>query len=81
MTIMTQKTFAGGLHPPDSKHYSAHKPIERCPLPAELIIPAAQHIGAPAEICVAVGDLVKKGQVIANAKGFVSVPIHASTSG
>ncbi len=78
---MSLKSFAGGLHPPDSKKYSAHKPIERCPLPEELIIPAAQHIGAPAEICVAVGDQVKKGQVIANAKGFVSVPIHASTSG
>ncbi len=78
---MNLKTFAGGLHPPDSKHYSAHKAIENCPLPEELVIPAAQHIGAPAEICVAVGDQVKKGTVIANAKGFVSVPIHASTSG
>jgi electron transport complex protein RnfC len=78
---MSLKTFAGGLHPPDSKKYSAHKPIEICPVPEELVIPAAQHIGAPAEICVAVGDQVKKGQVIANAKGFVSVPIHASTSG
>ena len=78
---MNLKTFAGGLHPPDSKHYSAHKAIENCPLPEELIIPAAQHIGAPAEICVAVGDQVKKGTVIANPKGFVSVPIHASTSG
>jgi H+/Na+-translocating ferredoxin:NAD+ oxidoreductase subunit C len=78
---MSLKTFAGGLHPPDSKKYSEHKAIEVCPLPEELIIPAAQHIGAPADICVAVGDHVKKGQVIANAKGFVSVPIHASTSG
>lgn len=78
---MNLKTFAGGLHPPDSKHHSAKKTIERCPLPEELIIPAAQHIGAPAEICVAVGEQVKKGQLIATAKGFVSVPIHASTSG
>jgi len=78
---MNLKTFAGGLHPPDSKHYSAHKAIENCPLPEELVIPAAQHIGAPAEICVAVGDQVKKGTVIATPKGFVSVPIHASTSG
>ncbi|PLY02489.1 MAG: electron transport complex subunit RsxC [Desulfuromonas sp.] len=78
---MSLKTFAGGLHPPDSKSATAHKPIEACPLPEELIIPAAQHIGAPADICVAVGDQVKKGQVIATAKGFVSVPIHASTSG
>jgi electron transport complex protein RnfC len=78
---MKLKTFAGGLHPPDSKTYSAHKTIEPCPLPAELVIPATQHIGAPAEICVAVGDQVKKGQIIAGAKGFVSVPVHASTSG
>jgi electron transport complex protein RnfC len=78
---MNLKTFAGGLHPPDNKKWSAHKPIERCPLPEELIIPAAQHIGAPAEICVKVGDPVKKGQLIAQAKGFVSVPVHASTSG
>jgi len=78
---MSLKTFAGGLHPPDSKHDSAAKPIERCPLPEELIIPAAQHIGAPAEICVEVGQQVKKGQLIATAKGFVSVPIHASSSG
>ncbi len=78
---MSLKTFAGGLHPPDSKSYSEHKAIEACPLPEELVIPAMQHIGAPAEICVAKGDLVKKGTVIATAKGFVSVPIHASTSG
>ena len=78
---MKLKTFPGGLHPPDSKSYSAHKAIEDCPLPEELVIPLAQHIGAPAEACVAKGDLVKKGQVIGQAKGFVSVPVHASTSG
>ncbi len=59
---MSLKTFAGGLHPPDSKKYSEHKAIEACPLPEELIIPAAQHIGAPADICVSVGDQVKKAR-------------------
>jgi electron transport complex protein RnfC len=78
---MKLKTFPGGLHPPDSKQWSAHKPIETCPLPAELVIPLSQHIGAPAEACVQKGDLVKKGQVIGAAKGFVSVPVHAATSG
>ncbi|HEX9777446.1 MAG TPA: electron transport complex subunit RsxC [Geopsychrobacteraceae bacterium] len=78
---MNLKTFPGGLHPPDSKHYSATSPIAVCPLPEQLVIPMGQHIGAPAEACVAVGDLVKKGQLIATAKGFVSVPIHASSSG
>lgn len=78
---MNLKTFPGGLHPPDNKHYSATCAIEVCPLPEELVIPTSQHIGAPAAACVAVGDQVKKGQVIAEARGFVSVPIHASTSG
>jgi hypothetical protein len=79
---MKLKTFAGGLHPPDDfKHFSSTKAIEVCPLPAELIFPLSQHIGAPAECCVKKGDLVKKGQVIATPKGFVSLPIHASTSG
>lgn len=78
---MALKTFPGGLHPPDNKQWSAHKPIEVCPLPAEFVVPLAQHIGAPAVACVAVGDVVTKGQQIAEAKGFVSVPIHAPTSG
>jgi electron transport complex protein RnfC len=78
---MKLKTFPGGLHPPDNKQWSAHKAIETCPLPEELVIPLSQHIGAPAELCVAKGEHVKKGQVIGVAKGFVSVPVHASTSG
>ena len=50
-------------------------------MPAELIVPMAQHIGAPSVPCVEVGQLVKKGQEIGSARGFVSVPIHAPTSG
>jgi electron transport complex protein RnfC len=75
------KTFPGGLHPPESKQATAHKPIEQSPLPQELILPLSQHIGAPAEACVQAGDFVLKGEVIGKAKGFVSVPVHASTSG
>ena len=78
---MKLKTFAGGLHPPDNKQWSAHKAIEVCPLPALLVIPLSQHIGLPAEPCVKPGERVKKGQTVGRAKGFVSVPVHASTSG
>ncbi len=78
---MKLKTFPGGLHPPDNKQWSEHKPIELCPLPEQLVVPLSQHIGAPAEACVQKGDLVKKGQLIGQAKGFVSVPVHAPTSG
>ena len=41
----------------------------------------AQHIGAPAVASVEVGQSVSKGQEIGSAKGFVSVPVHAPTSG
>jgi len=78
---MKLKTFSGGLHPPDNKAWSAHKAVEECPLPEEFIVPLSQHIGAPAQACVAVGEFVKKGQVIGKAHGFVSVSIHAPTSG
>jgi len=47
----------------------------------QLIIPVSQHIGAPCEVLVAVGDQVMMGQKIAEAKSFVSAPIHASVSG
>ena len=43
--------------------------------------PVSQHIGAPANPVVAVGDHVLKGQMIAEAGGFVSAPIYASVSG
>lgn len=75
------KTFRGGLHPSEHKEQTAHLAIEDCPLPEELVIPLSQHIGAPAEACVAKGERVAKGQLIGRARGFVSVPVHASTSG
>jgi electron transport complex protein RnfC len=78
---MKLKTFAGGVHPPGNKQWSAHKPIEECPLPTELVVPMSQHIGAPALPCVEIGQQVARGEVIGEAKGFVSVPVHAPTSG
>ena len=41
----------------------------------------AQHIGAPCEPCVAVGDCVKIGQKIGDSEAFMSAPVHASISG
>lgn len=49
--------------------------------PSEVLLPLAQHIGAPAEATVKVGDTVKVGQKIAEAAGFVSSPVYASVSG
>ena len=70
--------FPGGLHLPEHK---IDAPIRSMPLPKTLVFPLAQHIGAPAKPVVEVGDKVLRGQVIAEADGYVSTPVHASTSG
>ena len=74
-------TFKGGVHPPEFKELTEDKSIEVMPLPDYVVIPVQQHIGAPAEPIVSVGDEVKTGDKICEAKGFVSVPSHASISG
>ncbi len=78
---MSGRGFRGGVHPPDSKELTRDKPVEVMPVPERVVIPLHQHIGAPAEATVEKGARVKKGQVIGKAKGFVSVPVHASISG
>lgn len=78
---MISLTFPGGIHPPKNKNLTRDKAIKNMPLPLKAIIPLSQHIGAPANACVAVDDEVKVGQVVGEAVGFVSVPVHASISG
>jgi electron transport complex protein RnfC len=73
--------FHGGIHPPENKDQSLARPIRDAGIPPELVLPLSQHIGAPATPVVAVGERVLKGQMIAEPLGFVSVPIHAPTSG
>ena len=76
------KTFRiGGVHPHDNKEFSAHQAITAVPLPKKAIIPLVQHIGAPAKPVVQKGDAVKVGQLLAEAGGFVSAPIHSPVSG
>lgn len=74
-------TFHGGIHVPDEKSLSNAQAIEPAPLPARLVIPLQQHIGAPARVLVQVGDRVLKGQMIAEPSGFISASVHASSSG
>lgn len=71
----------GGIHPAERKELSNRTPIQPAPLPKRLVLPLNQHIGAAAEPVVTVGERVLKGQLIAAANGFVSVPVHAPTSG
>lgn len=70
----------GGVHPPGFKISRAETIVE-LPPPTVAVIPLSQHIGAPAVPCVAKGDRVVTGQLIAAADGFVSANVHSSVSG
>jgi len=77
---MLQHSFTGGVHPQMHK-VTADLPIEDCDIAPLLVLPMKQHIG---EICtplVSVGDRVLRGQKIARSEGYLSVPVHAPTSG
>ena len=74
-------TFKGGIHPDDGKRFSKDQAIRTVMPKGDLVYPLSQHIGAPANPVVKKGDHVLKGQVIAEAGGFVSAPVHASVSG
>lgn len=76
-----RRGFKGGVHPGHFKRGTAEVAIAPSRLPERVVIPLTQHIGAPCDPLVSVGDLVKTGEKIGESKGFVSAPIHASISG
>ena len=73
-------SFFGGIHPKENKHYACDKAVQEFPEPDILVIPMAQHIGAPCKPLVKKGDLVTVGQKIGDNQGLC-VPVHASVSG
>ncbi len=73
--------FHGGLTLDGHKHISMTEQVRPAPLPEQIVIQLQQHIGAPAEPIVKVGERVLKGQQIGRASEFISAPVHASTSG
>lgn len=74
-------SFKGGLKLDGHKAMSMQTPIRQAALPNQLVLPLRQHIGEPAYPIVDVGERVLCGQMIAQAEGFISAPLHASSSG
>lgn len=75
-----RKLFWGGVHPEGHKDLSRGAAPIPAPLPAQVVLPVIQHIGAACTPTVAVGDQVRLGQKIGDGEGLCA-PIHASVSG
>lgn len=76
-----KNTFKHGIHPPEHKSETNGLPIRQFPFAPVIILPMVQHIGSPSEILVREGQEVTRGQLLAKATGYVSVPLHAPVSG
>ena len=72
--------FFGGIHPKYNKEMSTGVTDFHRLTPKQVVIPMVQHIGAPCQPLVKVGDTVKIGQKIGDGEGLC-VPVHASISG
>ncbi|NNF22560.1 MAG: electron transport complex subunit RsxC, partial [Saprospiraceae bacterium] len=76
-----RNTFKHGVHPPENKSETNGLPIRQFPFSPLIILPMVQHIGSPSKIIVREGQEVHRGQVLAEATAYVSVPLHAPVSG
>ena len=72
--------FFGGIHPKYNKEMSTQVTTFHSIDPVQVVIPLQQHIGAPCQPLVKVGDRVLRGQKIGDGEGLC-VPVHASVSG
>ncbi|HET7040062.1 MAG TPA: hypothetical protein VFH97_09240, partial [Gemmatimonadales bacterium] len=81
MFSLNGTTFRHGVHPPELKQLTAGEKIRRLPFPAEVVLPLSQHTGKPARPVVRPGNRVERGDLLAEADGWVSSPVHASASG
>ncbi len=70
----------GGIHPGPHKEATSGRPIDVLPPPDEVVLPLLQSLGEPAEPIVKKGELVRRGQKIAEG-GDTGVPLHAPISG
>ena len=75
-----KRLFFGGIHPKYNKEMSTRVTTFHTITPKQVVIPLQQHIGAPCQPLVKVGDHVLRGQKIGDGEGLC-VPVHASVSG
>ena len=82
--MVLKNTFRGGVHPlhhiGEGKPLTQASPIRKVTTDV-VVIPVGMHLGAPSAPCVAKGQRVLVGEVIATPVGGFGLPVHASVSG
>ncbi len=81
MKAVKGKYYFGGVHPKGKKELTADLPIEVMSAPEVVTVSTSQSLGKPAIVCVAVGQKVKEGEVVAKADGAISSDVFASVAG
>ena len=76
-----ERRLSGGIRIPAHKEASTRAPIARGLKPKTVVLPLTHHRGPAAEPAVAVGDHVRKGQIVGRASSAQSAAVHASIAG
>lgn len=80
MKAVSGKPFFRGVKLKGRKSPTDESPIERIPLPEEVVIPLKQGIGGVATPTVSAGDPVKRGTLLGAIEGL-GTNVHASVAG
>ncbi len=81
LQIFKRKSFPHGIVLSECKETTSGKDIRRLAFAPSLIFPLSQHIGQASVRIGKQGQGIVRGEIIAEADGFMSVPLHASASG
>jgi electron transport complex protein RnfC len=79
--LFKKNTFPHGIHLDEYKNETNTKNTLRLPFAPEITLPLAQNTGKPAKAIVFKGQQVTRGELIAVADGFMSVPLHSPVTG
>jgi len=78
---LSKAAFRGGVHPPERKEATSSSATQWARIPERLVVPMSQHLGAPCQPVVAVGERVKRGQLVGSVEAMVSAPVHSPVNG
>ncbi len=78
---MRAGSFSGGIRPPETKGRIENSPFSNLSVPHQCSIPIQHRAGTAARPVVAVGDVVREGQLIAADEGAGDIRVHASIPG